>query len=460
MQELRERMHLACPCLILITLVIALHLIASPQFRLVIDPPITLTPPTVNSSTTSTTSKISPIIENQCPNGKIFVYQLPFMFNIHLLQNCHGLDPWRSFCAPISNHGFGPPTDNLVGVVPDNLLPTWHKTNQLSLEVIFHHRLLHHHCRTLEPQSATAFYIPFYAGLAVNKFLWYDCTSEEKDHLPKMLLKWLKNQKYFKRFNGSDHFISLGRITWDHKRSSGHGWGSSFLKMPGMKNVLRFLIEADPWDTQHEIGVPYPIGFHPRSNGDVLEWQNFVRTQNRTFLLSFVGGKRAAFKNDFKGILTSQCVNNSLCKLVDCGGLADCHDKKPWILEASLDSDFCLQPSEDSYTRRSVFDCMVAGSIPIFFWNRTYDHYKWFLPSEPESYSIFIDYDELKKNGFSSINISKILEMYSREKVKKMRETVIDLIPKLVYANGNDVRDALDVGVNGILRKIKKIDSM
>lgn len=82
--------------------------------------------------------------------------------------------------------------------------------------------------------------------------------------------------------------------------------------------------------------------------------------------------------------------------------------------------------------------------------------YEWFLPSEPGSYSVFIDRNEVK-NGTS---IKGVLEKVSKEKVKRMREKVIEYIPKIVYANANQglegMGDAFDVAVEGFLRRVKE----
>lgn len=137
--------------------------------------------------------------------------------------------------------------------------------------------------------------------------------------------------------------------------------------------------------------------------------------------------------------------------------MTQCSNGTSVILESLLDSEFCLQPKGDSYTRRSVFDCMVAGSIPVFFWKRTaYDQYELFLPVEPESYSVFIDYKDVL-NGSS---IKGVLEKYSGEEVRRMREKVVEIIPKIVYAKPSEglesIKDAFDVAVEGVLKRIKK----
>lgn len=96
---------------------------------------------------------------------------------------------------------------------------------------------------------------------------------------------------------------------------------------------------------------------------------------------------------------------------------------------------------------------MVAGSIPVFFWRRTaYYQYEWFLPGEPESYSVFIDRNAVT-NGTASIEA--ILEKFSRDEVREMRERVIESIPNFIYGTGG-VRDAFDVAIEGVLRRFKE----
>ncbi|KAG8384314.1 hypothetical protein BUALT_Bualt04G0105400 [Buddleja alternifolia] len=388
----------------------------------------------------------------KCDYGMIYVYELPAMFNKELINNCRDLDPWHSRCNAVSNDGLGPKAVGLSGV-PENLAPSWYWTDMFAGEVIYHARMMNHKCRTTEPESATAFYIPFYAGLAVAKYLFTNYTAKDRDLHCERLLKWVQDQKPWRRSNGSDHFIMLGRMTWDFRRSKEEDWGSSFIYMPLMKRILRLAVERDPWD-QLEISVPYPTGFHPKSTSEMDQWLDFVHAHRRTSLFTFVGGKRKV-RSDFRTILQSHCYNESdSCRVVDCSGTR-CYDGTSEILEAFLDSDFCLQPRGDAYTRRSTFDCMLAGSIPVFFWKRSINRqYEWFLGDEPEKFSVFIDRKDVR-NGAS---IRKVLEGYSRDEVRRMREMVISLIPKFVYSimPNDDVgstKDAFDLAIDGVLKR-------
>ncbi|KAL8473002.1 hypothetical protein ACS0TY_030005 [Phlomoides rotata] len=389
---------------------------------------------------------------NHCRYGTVYVYDLPPVFNQDLLDSCHDLDPWHSRCNAISNSGLGPKATGL-SPVPKNLSPAWYWTDMFAGEVIYHARILKHECRTTEPESATAFYIPFYAGLAVGRYLFANnYTAQERDFYCERLLRWVRDQPPWRRSNGSDHFIMTGRMTWDFRRSRDEDWGTSFFYMPLMKRVLRLGVERDPWDPM-EISVPYPTGFHPRSKQEMNQWQDFVRARNRTSLFTFVGGKRK-LKGDFRTILLSHCYNESTsCRVVDCSGHR-CHDGSSKILESFLASDFCLQPRGDALTRKSTFDCMLAGSIPVFFWRRSISRqYEWFLGDEPERFSVFINRNEVR-NGTTSIR--KVLEGYSREDVRRMREKVISLIPKFVYSNTRSGEDAFDFAINGVLKRFQQ----
>ncbi|KAK6936360.1 Exostosin, GT47 domain [Dillenia turbinata] len=395
-------------------------------------------------------------VSDRCSLGRVYVYDLPEAFNEKLIENCDDIGPWNSLRDAVSNNGLGRPATGLEGVVPKHLVPAWHWTEQYSGELIFHNRVMNHPCRTLEPESASAFYVPFYARFAVEKHLWSNSSVADRDRVCEMMLRWVQDQPHWKRSNGWDHFIMIGRMTWDFRRMRDDGWGSRFLYMPAMKNVTRLLVERHPWD-ELDIGVPYPTGFHPRSDIDVLQWQDYVQSSTRKNLFCFVGGTRSKIKNDFRGVLFNHCKNESeVCKLVDCTGNWCTHGASK-ILETFLESDFCLQPRGDSHTRRSVFDCMLAGSIPVLFWERTaYDQYEWFLPAEPTSYSVYIDHRRVR-NGTS---IRGVLEKFSKEEIKKKREKVIEGIHKLVYAARSEgletIKDAFDVALDGVLKRFKE----
>ncbi|KAL1536500.1 xyloglucan galactosyltransferase XLT2-like [Salvia divinorum] len=427
-------------------------------FQLVIIHYIYQSPSKPSSSSSihqDTTQQIlGPKSNDRCKHGTVYVYNLPAKFNQDLLDHCANLDPWHSRCKAVTNHGLGPMAAGLSNVVPENLSPAWYWTDMFAGEVLYHSRMLRHACRTTESETATAFYIPFYAGLAVGRYLFTNYSAQDRDASCAELLHWVSDQPPWRRSRGADHFIMLGRMTWDFRRSRDADWGSGFIYMPQMKHVLRLGVERDPWDPL-EVSVPYPTGFHPRSDWELVQWMEYVRTVNRTNRFTFVGGKRQ-MKGDFRTILQEHCRDESgSCRVVDCSGTR-CYDGTSEILEAFLASDFCLQPRGDAHTRRSTFDCMLAGSIPVFFWKRSiHNQYEWFLGDEPGRFSIFIDRRAVR-NGTTSIRT--VLESFSRDEVRRKREKLISLMPKFVYTSGQDgtAKDAFDFAIDGVLRRLHK----
>ncbi|XP_075099714.1 xyloglucan galactosyltransferase XLT2-like [Nicotiana tabacum] len=409
----------------------------------------------LRSSQPSNTQHAVALNPSDCQSGYVYVYDLPPAFNKELIDQCHESDRG---CGAVSNGGFGTKATGLEHVVPRNLTPAWYWTDMYSAEVIFHNRMLSHKCRTLDPEKAKGFYIPFYAGLDIGKFL-FNYSAKDRDRKSEMLLDWLKEQPTFTRNKGVDHFIMLSRLTWDFRRLTDNDadWGSKLLHMPLMRHVFRLSVEKHQNDNLEE-SVPYPTAFHPRSESDIIQWQNYIRSYKRTKLFSFVGAKREKIKNDFRGVLMDYCKSEEdYCGAVDCA-TGICSDGATAIMETFLGSDFCLQPRGDGLTRRSMFDCMLAGSIPVYFWKGTFKgQYEWHLPWMPESYTVFIDNRDVRATNGSLI--LKVLESFHKDKVKEMRETLINLLPKFVYArSGEDlgsVKDAFDISIDRVLKRLE-----
>lgn len=101
---------------------------------------------------------------------------------------------------------------------------------------------------------------------------------------------------------------------------------------------------------------------------------------------------------------------------------------------------------------------MLAGSIPVYFWRGSFDYqYEWHLPRDASTYSIFIDHNVVRND--TSI-IKRTLESYSREKVTRMRETIIEFLPKILYSKSNTnlggIQDAFDIAMEGVLKKFEQ----
>ncbi|EFJ21483.1 galactosyltransferase-like protein [Selaginella moellendorffii] len=429
-------------------------------------------------------SQIDPIVSNRslhCAKGLVFVYDLPEKFNVELVRSCDSLNPWKSMCSALSNSGLGPPLGKISSSSSSSWWPwskawqflfrdpdrwparrSWHATDQFSGEIIFHRRMLDHRCRTLDPDGASAFFVPFYAGLDISRNLWASGkSSSDVDSLGEQLLHWLQRQHpHFNRSGGADHFLVAGRISWDFRRmpSAAGEWGSSLFHQIEMRSVKRLVIERNPWDDS-ELGVPYPTSFHPSSDEDLAQWVEFVQGSPRPHLVAFAGSPRPGYRSDFRQVLLGQCraAPRGISRCLDCtADTAGCTSDPLRVTKLFLSSVFCLQPRGDSFTRKSLFDSLISGCIPVLFWNQSaYWQYELYLPRDPEEYSVFIPHQSVK-NG---TNVLDVLQGISRERIGRMQRAVLRILPGLVYASSSSGRhwaDAFEVAVDGVLGRIKE----
>lgn len=425
------------------------------------------------------TDKIPPVIQNQpkkppqsfafekalrmsenqsdpCGGRYIYVHNLPSRFNDDMLRDCKKLSLWTNMCKFMINDGLGPPLDNSGGVFSDT---GWYATNQFAVDVIFSNRMKQYECLTNDSTIAAAVFVPFYAGFDIARYLWgYNISTRDAASLD--LVNWLESRPEWKVMGGKDHFLVAGRITWDFRRltENEEDWGNKLLFLPAARNMSMLVVESSPWNA-NDFGIPYPTYFHPSKDADVFIWQERMRKLERKWLFSFAGAPRPDNPKSIRGQIIDECRNSSVCKLLECDfGESKCHSPSS-IMQMFQSSLFCLQPQGDSYTRRSAFDSMLAGCIPVFFHpGSAYVQYTWHLPKNYTRYSVFIPENDLR-NG--NVTIEERLRQYSPLMVKQMREEVINLIPGLIYADPRSkletFKDAFDVAVEAIINKVGKI---
>ncbi|PON69332.1 Exostosin-like [Trema orientale] len=392
---------------------------------------------------------------DSCSGRYIYIHNLPRRFNRDLLKKCRSLSNWTNMCEFTSNSGFGPPLSNSERVYANR---GWYSTNQFSLEVIFHNRMKQYECLTNDSSLASAVFVPYYAGLDVARYLWgYNVSMRDSDSLG--LVKWLRQKPEWRKMKGRDHFLVAGRITWDFRRLTDEelDWGNKFLFLPESKNMMILTIESSPWHN-NDFAIPYPTYFHPSKDGEVFRWQGRMRRQRRPFLFSFAGGQRPNLQDSIRGEIIEQCkASRRKCKLLECHFGSNRCQKPDFVMKMFQSSVFCLQPPGDSSTRRSAFDSILAGCIPVFFHpGSAYIQYLWHLPRNFTKYSVYIPDIDVKKG---TVSIEKTLLRIPKQRVAAMREEVIRLIPKVIYAGSklNTLDDAFDISIKGVLERVSKI---
>ncbi|XP_010436856.1 PREDICTED: probable xyloglucan galactosyltransferase GT20 [Camelina sativa] len=385
-----------------------------------------------------------------CEGKGVYVYDLPSKFNRDLLVECKDMVPWTNMCKFFKNEGFG----EAIG----NLGQRWFRTHQYALEPIFHSRVLKHPCRVYNESQAKIFYVPFYAGFDVLRWHFKNNVSDVmKDRLGIEVLKWLESKESWKRNAGKDHVFVLGKISWDFRRSK-LPWGSRFLELQGMKNPTKLLIERHPWEV-NDIAIPHPTYFHPKTDNDIASWQVKMMNKPRRNVVSFAGGARPGNPHSIRSTLIEQCTTLAdQCRFLNCSN-GSC-DKPENVIELFQDSEFCLQPSGDSPTRKSVFDSLISGCIPVIFNPYTaYYQYAWHLPEDHRKYSVYISQEDVEGKR---VNVVKKLMAKTLSEKEEMRSYIIhQLLPGLVYGDSNAkfhrFRDAFDITFDSLLEKINRL---
>ncbi|KAI3823603.1 hypothetical protein L1987_05042 [Smallanthus sonchifolius] len=440
-------------------------------------PPPTSPPyPTLLLLLLLTTISPSPTLQQQsdldsdCTNRWIHIRHLPPRFNLDILTNCsNDHHPFsNNFCPYIPNHGLGPKTHNQSH--------SWFRTDTSLLELFFHRRMLEYPCLTSDPSSADAIYLPYYAALDSFKYLYgpyYNSSALHGLNLYNFLIHdspeiWLNR-------HGHDHFLVLAGTAWDYSQPLGNDpplWGSSFLELPEFFNVTTLTLEsrAYPWQEQ---SIPYLTSFHPPNLALFDSWIKRVTRSKRSTLMLFAGGGGISSTPNVRRSIRLECENSeklnntsqssieysNLCEFIDCSNGICEHDPIK-IMKPMLRSSFCLQPPGETPTRRSTFDSILAGCIPVFFEELSAKkQYGWHLLEDRyDEFSVMILKEDVV---FKGVSVGEVLKGIPRSEVRRKRERLVEMIPRIVYRkHGSSLglrtkKDAFDIAIEGTLQRIK-----
>ncbi|KAL6174519.1 hypothetical protein ACLB2K_051165 [Fragaria x ananassa] len=326
---------------------------------------------------------------------------------------------------------------------------------------------------TSDPVQADAVYLPYYTGLDAMKYLYGPEVNSSSDQGLE-LFRFLQDDmpEVWDRNSGHDHFMVLARPAWDFSQpldSDPPTWGTSLLELPHFFNVTALTVESRAWPWQEQ-AVPYPTSFHPPSLSLLQGWIQRARRSKRTCLVLFAGGGGVATGNpSIRRSIRNECENSTgnglygghlkLCDIVDCSN-GICEHDPIRFMKPMLQASFCLQPPGDTPTRRSIFDSILAGCIPVFFEEMSArTQYGWHMPEDqyPE-FSVYIPKEDVV---FKETRILDVLRNIPRAKVRRMRENVLGLIPRIMYrkhASSMGLRtkkDAFDIAIEGVLQRVR-----
>ena len=278
---------------------------------------------------------------------------------------------------PSLNNGAGPLMNIEQGM---------YHTDQYQLFLLFYYRLLKDPRRTLNPNEATTFFIPYDFS---NDCAYYkkcsktasnSCFDFRKCPLAPKLEILLNNSKYFHKNLGKDHLLIVGmNYAMDH-----------YIGKPNCKSLLRGIcrnctklaiddysfmygddagiqVRGDNWHA-----IPFPADFHwTRYVQKPFVWQKNIT--ERKILVSYVGSSRSDYSpaRRIRGSIIHYCEKHKdLCVHLSYGmngTRSSSHIKGYNPLQLSSNSIFCFQPIGDLMTRKGLFDSLLQGCIPVVF---------------------------------------------------------------------------------------------
>ncbi|XP_073000959.1 probable xyloglucan galactosyltransferase GT19 [Typha latifolia] len=402
-----------------------------------------------------------------CSGRRIHILDLPSRFNADVLRHCAAfpLSDTSDFCSYLPNHGLGPRTHSSA--------QSWYRTDPRLFEPFFHRRLLlDYPCLSPDPNLSDAVFLPYYASLDALPFLYSAPLFNSSALHGQPLAEFLRSRfpRLLSRRLGHDFFLVLAGVAWDYSQDPNAdpvSWGTSFLRLPDFVNFTILTIESRHWPWQ-EHAVPHPTSFHPSSLTRLTAWLSRAAKSPRPNLMLFAGGGATAAaaitppsRPNIRASILAECANRTdLCALVDCSGGSCSHDPIRYM-RPMLRARFCLQPPGDTPTRRSTFDAIVAGCIPVFFEDvSAKTQYGWHLPkSRFEEFSVLIPKEEVV---FGGVKIADVLAALPEKRVRSMRARVLEMAPRVMYrrhGSSEDMRktkDAFDLAIDGVLRRIKR----
>ncbi|KAK4745214.1 hypothetical protein SAY87_011526 [Trapa incisa] len=404
-------------------------------------------------------------LQIDCTGRQIYIRRLPPRFNTDLLANCSAYPLFvESFCPYTANHGLGLKTHNRS--------QSWYRTDPLLLELLFHRRVLEYPCLSTDPSAADAVFLPYYSALDALKYLYGPEVNSSFNHGLDLHRFLLSDQPHiWSRRSGHDHFLVMARPAWDFSQPLSNDppiWGTSFLELPDFLNVTALTFESRPWPWQEQ-AIPYPTSFHPPNLPLLNAWIRRVSSSRRTVLSLFAGGGGGISASpNIRRSIRIECENTSsfdphpyskLCEVVDCSNGVCEHDPIRYI-KPMLQSAFCFQPPGDTLTRRSTFDSILAGCIPVFFEDQSArSQYTWHLLEEEfGELSVFIPKENVV---YGDLKIIDVLMAIPSWKVRRMREKVVEVMPRIIYrSHGSSPglrakKDAFDITIERTLERIK-----
>lgn len=383
---------------------------------------------------------------------KLYIYELPAEFNVNLIRYMH--------LPELDNCGFGPIMYEERGDV------SYHNTWQFALDVILHHKLMYSPYRTHNPHETDVFFIPFYEASHCFCKRHYN-TSYKGKALEEALISEIHRLPYYRQ--GKLHLLPVAKIEREEMSPS-----CPLLKYDWTWNVTLIGIEAlesrrtrakyHPYHYPPFIAAPYPSYGHFQHPDGGKYHQTIFSTPRRVFVFLAASGRRSnPFRNRIldmfpnttsvsidqyyrlKQISTNQKLHSM--RLDTPEGLGN--HQVP-TMQWMRNSVFCLQPAGDSPTRKSFYDGIISGCIPVLF---KLDY----QPIVTYPFQDVLDYSKFTVTVPTNQTFQDVLEPYEKDpnKVVELQKHLYEVIPMMQYSYPVDNKPHTDA-VQMILHQVGK----
>ncbi|KAB2097455.1 hypothetical protein F383_32122 [Gossypium arboreum] len=314
-----------------------------------------------------------------CASGpplRVYMYDLPRKFHVGMMDR-------RSFegPAPVTADNF-PPWPSNSGIKKQHSVEYW-----LMASLLFggNGNEDREAVRVSDPESAEAFFVPFFSSLSFNTH-GHNMTDPETEvdrRLQVELLEFLRKSKYYQRSGGRDHVIPMT-----------HPNAFRFLRQELNASIL-IVVDFGRYpktmsSLSKDVVAPYVHVVDSFTDDDALN-----PYESRTTLLFFRGN--TVRKDQGK-------IRIKLAKILS--AIDDVHYEKSvatpkniiMSTEGMRSSKFCLHPAGDTPSSCRLFDAIVSHCVPVIVSDKIE------LPYEDEidysEFSIFFSMKEALEPGY------------------------------------------------------------
>ncbi|GAB5364944.1 hypothetical protein AAMO2058_001013700 [Amorphochlora amoebiformis] len=350
---------------------------------------------------------------------KIYVYNLGNLKNHFKTEHCENVqkEDDKDECL------FGKEIHiNFKQAERDAMLLTLHDCDQYAISRILYSRILHYEGNIDKPEEADILFIPEFWKEGPGEpggHPDFDDYCMQKKGQPENLLR---NLPYLDRDSSYRHMQIIPRPHPKCKFQMLDGQSPKINDI--LSNVLRLGLENYEGITS----IPYPTiaaGLKPTQLDAVIR----TSWRSKRMLLAF--GTFGLHQNRNNSLLRHHlrelCIKDSQCRYLPVD--YDQHDTpeyKKWfnnMITMSLMSEFCLQPSGDTVSRKGILDSMTLGCIPVFFDAEQQNLWRWHIPNWKDV-SILVP---MKRPEV----VMNVLKAISKNEIRLKRRNILKLIPSI-----------------------------